>query len=116
MIKNKFLQSCKLLITINIVFWLFISFYFSFFEYPGNSSYLLIKILLFTEPLFYLISLIGLIRRIKLIYLFSIILAFGNTILSLTDQINLSDIISLILSLLVLVNLFLLWKYIFKKS
>lgn len=41
---------------------------------------------------------VGIVKKIRIIYLFAIVLAFSNTILSLTDQVDLSDIISLILS------------------
>jgi hypothetical protein len=61
-------------------------------------------------------SLVGIMRRIKIIYLFSIILALGNTILSVTDQIGLSDVVSLVLSALVFLNLVLIWGNIFTKT
>lgn len=110
------LKSCKLLLLVNTIFWLVLAIYFSFFEYEDNNNLIVIKILLFLESIFYFIALIGVIKKIKLIYLAAIILALGNTILSLTDQIDLSDIISLILSGVTFINLILIWKLIFKNN
>jgi hypothetical protein len=115
MIKTKLLKSCQLLLAANIIFWMFIACYFSFFEYVGDNNYLIIKILLFSEPILYLVSFIGINKKIKIIYLSSIILAFVNTILSITDQIDLSDIISLVLSALLFLNLILIWKNVLTK-
>ena len=103
-------KSCQYLLIINIAFWLFMSFY----HLIGSSNYLVIKILLFMEVILYSISLIGVSNKIKLIYLGSIILAFGNTVLSLTDQIGVVDIMSFVLSLLAFVNLLIIWKHIFR--
>ena len=114
MTKSKLIKSCQFLLFINIIFWLFMVFYSFFYRYANNNNFLIIKILLFIEPILYFISLIGINKRIKLIYLCSIILAFGNTVLSVTDQIGLSDVISLLLSFFVFLNLVLIWKYIFK--
>ena len=86
----------------------------SFYHLIGSSNYLVIKILLFMEVILYSISLIGVSNKIKLIYLGSIILAFGNTVLSLTDQIGVVDIMSFVLSLLAFVNLLIIWKHIFR--
>jgi len=112
MTKTKLLKSCQLLLIVNIIFWLFIAFS-SLLE---SNSHLVVKTLLFVEPVLYFVSLLGIRRKVKTIYLFSIILALGNTILSIIDQIGLSDIISLILSALVFLNLVLIWKTIFIKT
>ena len=109
------LKSCKVLLISNIVFWFCIALYFSLFKYGGNNNYLLIKILLFAEPTLYLISFIGILKKVKIIYLFSLILTLGNTVLSVTDQLDLSDVVSLILSVLVFLNLIFIWKQIFKR-
>jgi hypothetical protein len=116
MTKINLQKTCQLLLTLNFIFWIFIACYFSFFKYGDNDNYFFIKILLFSEPIFYLISFVGIIKKIKIIYLFSIILALGNSILSITDQIGLSDVVSLFLSLLLFSNLIFIWKNIFIKT
>jgi hypothetical protein len=116
MSKTNLLKSCQFLLIVNIAFWVFAAFYFSFFNFATNSNYLIIKILLFTEPILYLISLVGVIKKIKLIYIFSILFTLGNAILSITDQVGLYDAISLILSASVFLNLIFIWKYIFIKK
>ena len=103
---KSFLQkSCKILIIINIIFWFLVALYFSFFKFASNNNYLVLKLLLFAEPILYYISFIGISKKIKLIYYFSILLAFGNAVLSITDQIGLFDFISLGLSLPTFLNL-----------
>jgi hypothetical protein len=110
--QNTLLKIVKNLLTINVLFWLFIALYFSFSDY-GSNGYFIIKVLLFLEPVFYLISLVGVMKKIKIIYLGSIILSLGNTLLSITDQVDLSDIISLFLSLITFLSLIFLWKIFF---
>jgi hypothetical protein len=107
------MRTCRFLLISNILFWTFVALYSWFVQYAGNNNYLVIKILLFAEPLLYLICLIGIDRRIKLVYLFSIVLALGNTILSVTDQVGLSDVVSLVLSGLLFLNLVFIWRSIF---
>jgi len=109
------LKTCKLLLIANITFWVFIAFYFSFSKF-GENAHWIIKALLFMESILYFISYIGLVKNVKIIYLFAVILAFGNTILSITDQIDLSDIVSLILSGLTFISLLSIWKYTFNKK
>lgn len=112
MTKTRLLKSCQLLLIVNIIFWLLIA----FSSLLWSNSHLIIKTLLFVEPVIYFVSLLGIRRRIKTVYLFSIILALGNTILSITDQMGLSDVASLVLSALVFLNLVLIWKTIFSKT
>jgi hypothetical protein len=109
MIKINLQKSCQILLVANIIFWLLIA----FSSLLGSNNYLVIKLLLFIEPILYFVSLVGVVKKIKIIYLFSILLALGNSILSVTDQMGLSDIVSLILSSLVLLNLIFVWKNIF---
>jgi hypothetical protein len=116
MAKINLLASCRFLLIVNTVFWLFAASYFSFFAYPGNNSYLTIKVLLFAEPALYFVALIGIIKKIRLIYLFSLLLALGNAVLSVTDEIDLSDVISLVLSVLVFISLISIRSSIFVKK
>lgn len=110
---NILLKISRILLATNAILWLIAATYFSFSSF-GIDSHWLIKILLFLESVLYTVSYVGLIKKIKTIYLFSIVLTFGNTILSVTDQIDLSDIVSLILSGSTFVSLLLLWNYFIK--
>lgn len=112
MSKSKLLKSCQILLVVNIIFWLFIVLS-SLFGDAGESNFIVIALLL-AEPVLYFVSLVGITKKVKLIYLLSIILASGNTVLSITDQVGILDIISLFLSALVLLNLIVIWNYIFK--
>lgn len=113
--KSFLLKTCKSLLIANIIFWTLVAFFFSFSHY-GESAHWIIKALLFLEAILYLISYVGIVKKIRIIYLFAIILAFGNTILSITDQIDLSDIISLILSGITFLSLTSIWKIIFQRK
>jgi hypothetical protein len=114
--KNLPLIFCKIILIANIVFWTVMAIYFSFFKFSSNEYYLILKVLLFFEPLFFAIALIGLIKEIKIIYVLSTIFVFLNAILSITDEVGIYDIISLILNILALVSLSLVWKQIIKKK
>lgn len=114
--KNSLLILCKILLVISIIFWSIIVVYFSFFKFPSNENYLLLKIFLFLEPLFFTIALFGLLKKIKIIYIFSIIFVLFNAILSITDQIGIYDIVSLGLNILILISLLSILKQIFKKK
>lgn len=107
---------CKIILIANIVFWTVIAIYFSFFKFASNEYYLILKVLLFFEPLFFAIALIGLIKETKIIYALSIVFVFLNAILSITDEVGIYDTIALILNILALVSLSLVWRQIFKKK
>lgn len=114
--QRKLIKSCQIIAIINIIFWLAIAIYFSFFKFASYENYLIIKLLLFLEPVFFAIVLVGLIKKIKIIYIFSILFVFANGLLSITDELGLYDIASLILNLSLLTNLLLIWKYFSKKK
>jgi len=84
-------------IVLNIFFWLFVAIYFSFFKFAQRPDYLLIKILLFFESLFFVLLLIGIANSIKIIYWGGLCFVFVNVLLSVTDQMGLFDLISLLL-------------------
>jgi hypothetical protein len=106
----------KALVITNIVFWLFIASYFSFFRFLTDSNYALIKVLLFSESLLYCIVWVGLYKKSRLIYLFSLIFTLGNSLLSITDEFGLFDLVSLVLSFLTFLSLCTAWRLIMKKS
>lgn len=114
--KNTLFVLCKVLLIISIVFWSIMAVYHSFFKFTPNESYLIIKILLFFEPLLFAIALFGLIKKIKFIYILSVIFVFFNAMLSITDEVGLYDILSLVFNILLFVNLLLVWKQIFKNN
>jgi hypothetical protein len=114
--KKSLLITSKILLIINIIYWGLIASYFSFFKFTSSDNYLIFKILLFLEPLFFIIALFGFINKIKTIYIFSIIFIFFNTLSSITDQVGFYDIISLILNILTLGCLLLAWKQTFNKT
>ena len=100
------IKMCKFLVVINIVFWLIIAIGYSMLNTNKVSSiYSIIKILLFLEPILFLVLLIGILKQIKIIYLLGLIISFLNAVLSITDQVGILDLISLILSLGTLISL-----------
>ena len=116
MVKNKppfYVKSSRVLLIVNLVFWAYIAVYYSFFRFAGNPNYLLLKVLLFIEPLLYAAALHGLNRKNRTIYILTILFAAGNAVLSLTDETGLFDWISLALSLLLLINLMLIGGHYF---
>lgn len=102
------ITSIVLLIS-NTLFWFFAAIFLSFSEFATNAN-IIVKTLLFIEALLYLICTYGLYKKIKLIYLFSLLLTLGNSILSLTDELDISDFVSFILSLLTFTTLLTLWS------
>jgi hypothetical protein len=107
----------KYLLIINVLFWLGISIFSTYLTLSGTGySSVLINILLFLEVILCLICYIGVPKQIRLIYLLSLVLSFGNTVLSLTDQVDLSDVISFIISGITFGVLVSLWKPIMRSS
>jgi hypothetical protein len=102
--KAALFKSCQILLLANIVFWLLAAISFSPLKSAGGS-YLLVKILLFLEPCLYLVCLAGIMKGIRLLYLFSLLLTLGNAVLSITDQMGIYDYLSLGLSLMTFLNL-----------
>ena len=98
------------LFAINIIFWIAIFSYFMFIEYVNNPAYLILKILLLGEPITFGIELFGYLKKSMVMYLLTMLLLLVNAILSLTDQTGLLDIVSLVLSLLLLLVLLLQWE------
>lgn len=104
------------LLLVNAAFWLVYAIYFSFLWFWGRPEYLIIKILLFMEPILYVGSLWGFVKRNRYIYICSVLFVFANTILSITDQFGILDLLSLGISFVCLVGLLANWAQIFKKK
>jgi hypothetical protein len=113
--KKQITIATYILYAMNIAFWLGIVVYYWFIEFAGNSSYLLIKILLLFEPLVFAISLLGYLKRIRFIYLVTLIFLIFNSILSLTDEVGAFDIASFLLNIGLLILLLVQWRTIAKK-
>jgi hypothetical protein len=100
------IKMCKLLVLSNFIFWLIIAVGYSIYNTDLVSGlYTVIKILLFLEPILFLVLLIGILKQIKIIYLLGLILTLLNSVLSITDELGILDLISLILSLGTLISL-----------
>jgi len=95
---------------INIVFWLGIFLYYAFVKYPMEGNYIILKVFLLFEPVIFIGMLIGYINKNKLIYVGSVIFLAFNSILSVTDQVGLLDVISLVLSVIVFILLITQWS------
>lgn len=99
-----------LVLSVNILFWSFVFFYFSFVKFSGNENYLPLKLLLLLEPLFFILALIGYLKEVRNIYLLTIIFLIANSVLSITDEVGLFDMISLSLSIVALLLLASQWR------
>jgi len=97
----------------NIVFWIGISVYYSFSD---MEQYAVLKLLLFTEPLVFIASLIGYLRKNRLIFVMTLLFLVVNSILSITDEVGLFDVISLFLNIILFLILALQWKIYLYKS
>ncbi len=98
------------MIIVNIVFWLGIFLYYSFVKYPMVEDYIILKIFLLFEPMIFMGMLFGYIKKNKWIYVCSVIFLAFNSILSITDQVGLLDVISLVLSVIVFILLIMQWS------
>ena len=100
----------------NIMFWMGIFVYYSFFKYAGHEQYAILKIFLFIEPVLFFAGLLGYLRKNRLIFIVTMIFLVVNSILSITDEVGIFDVISLLLNVVLLVILVLQWKNILYKS
>ena len=96
-------------IATNMLLWLIIFFiYFISYIYQVDVSYRVFYSLIYIcEILIHVIVLIGIIKRIKLLYYGGIIFFFINTVFSLIDELGCVDILSFLLSLGVFLSLLL---------
>lgn len=109
------LKASIALLIANTIFWFFAASFLSFSNFGANAN-MVVKALLFMEAFLYLICVYGLYKKYKLVYLFSLILTFGNSILSLTDELDISDLASFILSLVTFITLLTFWGDIKRES
>lgn len=110
------LAICYALLGINFIFWLFMAAYYSIYVFSGDDEYFIIKVLLFLEPLAFLIIFFAVLKRVKLIYIASIPFLALNALLSITDEVGFYDILAMSLSILALILLLSIWRIIFKKK
>ena len=113
--KNKFFLT-KIVLIINTLFWSGIAVYYSFFKFVNKPNYLILKVLLFGEPILFIISIWNLVKKNRFIYLLSILFVITNGVLSITDQVGNWDLISLILNILAMVGLISVWKEMMTKT
>jgi hypothetical protein len=114
--KDLIIKITKILLIINAGFWLEIAVYFSFFKYAGKTGLIFVNIMLFLQPVLYIFSFIGINKKIKYIYIFSIFFVISNALLSISGGFGIYDKISLILNIITLIFLMLIKKYIFIKK
>lgn len=98
------LKTSIILLITNTLFWFFAAIFLLFSNFGANAN-TVVKTLLFMEAFLYLICVYGLYKQSRLVYIFSLILTFGNSILSLSDELDISDLVSLILSLITFITL-----------
>lgn len=110
------LRLCYGVLGVNFVFWLVLASYFAFDYFAGREEYLILKVLLFLEPLAFLVWLIGVWKRVRVLYLLSLPFILGNAILSVTDQVGGYDLIALALNLIAFVALAAIWRPIMRRA
>ena len=103
--KSNFLKTNYYLLGFNIAFWLFVAIYFSFFKFADKPEYLILKVLLFLEPLVFIGLLVGVVKKIKIIYILGLLFLVINAVLSITDETGLFDMISLLLNITTFITL-----------
>lgn len=97
---------CKWLVLLNILFWLAIAVGYSMQSKNATGSvHAIVSMLLFLEPILFLILYAGISRRIKIFYVFGLVLTLSNIVLSITDEMGLYDFFSLALSSITFVSL-----------
>jgi hypothetical protein len=85
-------------------------------KFSGNDNYLPLKLLLLLEPLFFIVAVIGYLKEVRSIYLLTIIFLIANSVLSITDEVGLFDMISLSLSIVALLLLSSQWRIRLQKN
>ena len=82
----------------NMAFWLGIFLCYSFVKYRGDKDFLILKVLLFCEPVIYFLALWGYLKKRRTIYILTLLFLAANAALSVTDEVGFFDIISLLLN------------------
>ena len=96
-----------ILFFINFLFWTFVAIFYSLVREDSTS---MVSILLFMEPIVFLIAFIGYLKKNIVIYYLTLIFLFCNAILSITDELGFLDILSLVLNLLLFIVLAFQWR------
>jgi hypothetical protein len=99
------------LLIINALVWLFISlvYFFNYGNWAGMINFTLGSLFLL-DGFFYLLAAWGILKRIKILYFFGLILVSGNLLLTILDELGLIDFAVLALNLAILASLVLLRK------
>ena len=113
--KSKLVNVSIALFLLNIFLWLVIAGYNICITDSNSPDYILIEILLFLEPIVFTIALIVYMKRLRLMYVITLIFLFINSFLSITDQVGFLDILSLFFNLMLFVVLVVQWKHMMKK-
>ena len=95
---------------LNIAFWLWIFLNYSFIKFYGNGDYILARVLLFFEPVIFIVALMGYLRKRRVIYILSILFLTANSLLSITDEVGFMDIVSLFMNIGLALLLAVQWK------
>jgi len=106
------------LLALNAAAWIVFSFFYFFVVDQPNvlrETEIIVSLLLFIDGIFYITAIAGIIKRIKAIYIFSLILVLGNALLSICDETGIADISMCVLNIIIFVLLFMQRKNIFKK-
>lgn len=103
-------EFCKWVLITNIVFWFVLAVLFTFAQAEAS---LMVKLLLFAEVVLYGVALYGFVKKVKWIYVLSILFAGENALLSITDQMGVMDVLSFVLSAAAFVCLLMVWKSVF---
>jgi len=92
---------------INFCFWLVIAIIYSFIKDHTNP---VVSFLLFLEPIVFLFALIGYLKNGIIIYYLTLLFLIMNSILSITDEVGIFDIVSFLLNIILFILLGLQWK------
>ena len=107
-----------ILLALNGGVWIVFSFFYFFvIDQPNVSreTEIIVSLLLFIDGIFCIIAIAGIMKRIKVIYIFTIILVLGNVFLSICDDTSIASISMCVLNIIIFVLLFMQRKNILIK-
>lgn len=107
-----------ILLTLNALVWIVFSFFYFFVVDQPNilrETKIIVSLLLFIDGIFYITAIAGIIKRIKVIYIFALVLVLGNALLSICDETGIVDISMCVLNIIIFVLLIMQRKNIFEK-
>lgn len=100
----------KLIFSLNILFWSGICLGSFYYHFVAEKGYLIVVILFGVELMVYSLAYLLMMKRRRLGYYTMILMAFGTTLLSVTDEVGIWDILSLTVSLLLFISLIKVWR------